>query len=76
MPILSLTAAVLKISELITQIQKVSQLWMAALDVKDMFFMERAYLLHLRFSLEHSKAEFVLAWKGMPYTFNRLPQKY
>lgn len=36
--------AVLNFAELETQIQKESQPWMAALNVRDTFFMERAYL--------------------------------
>lgn len=34
---------VLSFSELVTQIQKMSQAWMIALNVRDTVFMERAY---------------------------------
>ncbi|NXN81012.1 TF26 protein, partial [Bombycilla garrulus] len=40
----------------------------AALDVKDMFFMIPL--------LEQDKAQFAFTWKGVQYTFNRLPQGY
>ncbi|KFQ41576.1 hypothetical protein N333_04379, partial [Nestor notabilis] len=40
----------------------------AALDVKDMFFMIPL--------LEQDKAQFAFTWKGIQYTFNRLPQGY
>jgi len=41
---------------------------MAALDVKDMFF-----IIPLR---EQDKAQCAFTWKGIQYTFNRLPQGY
>ncbi|GAB0206094.1 pol-like protein ENS-3 [Grus japonensis] len=63
-----LTAAVPNIAELVTQIQGASHPWMATLDVKDMFFM-----IPLQ---EHDKAQFAFTWKGIQYTFNRLPQGY
>jgi len=63
-----LTAAVLTIAELVTQIQGASHTWMATLDVKDMFFMVPLQ--------EHDKAQFAFTWKGIQYTFNRLPQGY
>ncbi|GAB0208996.1 pol-like protein ENS-3 [Grus japonensis] len=63
-----LTAAVPNIAELVTQIEGASHPWMATLDVKDMFFM-----IPLQ---EHDKAEFAFTWKGIRYTFNRLPQGY
>lgn len=63
-----LTAAVPNILELVTQIQGASHSWMATLDVKDMFFM-----IPLQ---EHNKVQFTFTWKGIQYTFNRLPQGY
>ncbi|GAB0209671.1 pol-like protein ENS-3 [Grus japonensis] len=63
-----LTAAVPNIAELVTQIEGASHPWMATLDVKDMFFM-----IPLQ---ERDKAEFAFTWKGIRYTFNRLPQGY
>ncbi|GAB0208371.1 pol-like protein ENS-3 [Grus japonensis] len=63
-----LTAAVPNIAELVTQIQGASHPCMATLDVKDMFFM-----IPLQ---EHDKAQFAFTWKGIQYTFNRLPQGY
>jgi len=63
-----LTAAVPSIAELITQIQGVSHTWMAILDVKDTFFMVPLQ--------EHDKAQFPFTWKGIQYTFKRLPRGY
>ncbi|NWI62347.1 TF29 protein, partial [Todus mexicanus] len=40
----------------------------ATLDIKDMFFM-----IPLQ---EHDKSQFAFTWKGVQYTFNRLPQGY
>lgn len=41
---------------------------MAALDVKDMFF-----VIPL---LEQDKMQFAFTWRGIQYSFNRLPQGY
>lgn len=69
--------AVVNFAEPVTQIQKVSQSWMAALDVRDKFLMERAYFYIQVFSLlECDKAESVLAWRRVPQPFNRLPCHY
>lgn len=63
-----LTAAVPSIAEIVTMIKGAAHPWMAALDVKDMFFMIPL--------LEQDKAQFAFTWKGVQYTFNRLPQGY
>lgn len=59
----SLTAAVLNIANLAA-----ANLWMAALDVKDIFFMVPLQ--------EEDEGKFAYTWEGIQYTFNRLPQGY
>uniref|UniRef100_A0A8C3K9U4 ribonuclease H n=1 Tax=Calidris pygmaea TaxID=425635 RepID=A0A8C3K9U4_9CHAR len=63
-----LTAAVPNIATLTATLQAAAHPWMAALDVKDMFFM-----VPLR---EEDKEKFAFTWEGIQYTFNRLPQGY
>lgn len=64
----SLTAALPNIAEIVTQIQSHNHQWMAAIDVKDMFFMVPLQ--------EEEKSQFTFTWRGIQYTFNRLPQGY
>ena len=66
--ILPLTAAVPNISPVVAAIQVAAYLWMAALDVKDMFPM-----IPLR---DEDKPQFAFTWEGIQYAFNRLPQGY
>ena len=63
-----LTAAVPSINSIAMAIQAAAHPWMAALDVKDMFFM-----IPLR---EEDKPQFAFSCEGVQYTFNRLPQGY
>ncbi|KAK4810621.1 hypothetical protein QYF61_007358 [Mycteria americana] len=63
-----LTAAVPNIANLTATLQAAAHPWMAALDVKDMFFM-----VPLK---EEDKEKFAFTWEGIQYTFNRLPQGY
>ncbi|KAK4807063.1 hypothetical protein QYF61_018404 [Mycteria americana] len=63
-----LTAAVPNIANLTATLQIAAHPWMAALDVKDMFFM-----VPLK---EEDKEKFAFTWEGIQYTFNRLPQGY
>ncbi|KAK4819549.1 hypothetical protein QYF61_007060 [Mycteria americana] len=63
-----LTAAVPNIANLTATLQAAAHPWMAALDIKDMFFM-----VPLK---EEDKEKFAFTWEGIQYTFNRLPQGY
>ena len=63
-----LTAAVPNIANFPAILQAAAHPWMAALDVKDTFFM-------VPFK-EEDKEKFALTWEGIQYTFNRLPQGY
>ena len=63
-----LTGAIPNMSSVVAAIQAAAHLWMAALDVKDTFFM-----IPLR---DEDKPQFVFTWGGIQYTFNRLPQGY
>ncbi|CAM5100355.1 unnamed protein product [Eretmochelys imbricata] len=63
-----LTAAVPSITVIVNTIQTWDKPWLAVLDVKDMFFMV---------PLQPADQErFAFTWKGVQYTFTRMPQGF
>uniref|UniRef100_K7EZ27 ribonuclease H n=1 Tax=Pelodiscus sinensis TaxID=13735 RepID=K7EZ27_PELSI len=63
-----LTAAVPNIASIVNTIQTWNKQWLAVLDIKDMFFMVPLQ--------PADQNRFAFTWKGVQYTFTRMPQGF